>query len=202
MEEQGHNRALASVLIYFAIATTFLTMGTIATADVNGECTTTTCYKIPEWVPINSTIVQAAGICTTSATYVIADGFPSGSLPIVFNGNPQNPQSTASAYSLYDFDVSVTVLGTTGKISVYSGGTNGFGVGFPISREMTISNTLAANLEESGALQGSGLSFGLPLPAGTLSFGLEIMRTGGTGSVCLSDFEGIGYMLAAGGTPL
>jgi len=96
---------------------------------------------------------------------------------------------------MYDFDVHVTILGTSGQLSIYD---NDLGLGIALSREMSISG-FGANVEESASLQISG---GISVGPGQMDhYSLEILRTGGTGSVCLDDWEGSGFVLASGGTP-
>ena len=153
-----------------------------------------TCYAKPSFWAIAESSQASTGVCTTSGSYVDA----TNALYVTLTSPPSppvNPQSVFFEYVMYDFDVHVTILGTSGQLSVYD---NDLGLGIPLSREMSISG-FGANVEESASLQISG---GISVGPGQMDhYSLEILRTAGTGSVCLDDWEGSGFVLASGGTP-
>ena len=158
------------------------------------ECTTTSCYPNPSFWAVNESFqASVGGICTTSAAYV------DGNSPTLFvtittpSSPPVQVQTAFAEFAIYDFDTHITVLGTTGKISIYD---NDIGLGIALSREFTLSG-FGANVKESASLQISN-SVG---PGQTDHYSLEIARTGGAGSICLDDWEGSGFALAVGGTP-
>ncbi len=182
---------LGVLAIMFSIVGTVIGMG--SPKAPSNDCTIQTCYVNPSYWAITQNQEAGNGICTTSASYVDADNAAYVVLTTP-SSPPVKPQSTFWEYVTYDFDIHITILGTSGKLSIFD---NDLGLGTALSREISISG-FGANVEESASLQITG---GFNVGAGvTDHFGLEIYRTGGTGSVCLDDWEGSGFVLASGGS--
>jgi hypothetical protein len=153
-----------------------------------------TTYPNPSFWKQATSVTLGSGVCTISALYVQGDGTTPGITVTTPSSPPVSNSAVFNLYVLYDFDVHVTLAGTTGKISIYD---NIFGLGTSDSREMLVSG-VGVGVEESGVLQTATLTVG---PSNTVTFHLQIQRTAGAGMFCLDDLEATGYVLAIGGTP-
>src|SRR5438034_11813773 len=121
----AQSKSIAGIILLFIIIIGDIMTGAVSsrapssgTSDAPNECSTSTCYTNPSFWNIPITYVIGSGICTTSATYVTGDNGNSVSITTP-SSPPVSNNAVFSPIVFYDFDVHVTLAGTTGKVSIY-----------------------------------------------------------------------------------